>query len=832
MGTLLDLAPSGSLVLNGRYDVDVLRDGGMSTVYHGLDRVSGRAVVVKTAATADSERSSSLMREREMLLRMNHPGIVRSLDLFEDGGRICLVLEKVDGRDLEELLRLREVTVDERKAREWAEQIGRILDYLHHLAPPVVYRDLKPSNLVLREDGRLVLVDFGAARVKTAASAGRGDTVALGTPGYAAPEQYGAATDERTDVYGLGVTLFELLTRRDPADFNFRFPSPRELGVAVSTRLEAVLRRATAPEAAARYPSVRALLRDLNPSVPRLPPLTPLAVAILAWATALLASAAESGGPGQRYACGMQLFGGGLLLGLGPFPRGTSARQAFRSPAVLAALGAAVAFGALPLTVSGELFNGLMRRLVLALGGGTVPLHPPIAAWCALGAWVAVLGALTGRAVLRRHAWIAVAALLLGTLSLLAVLLAGATASAVEAGAPGIEATPLWSVPLGGNAVHEVALIRAPGGPVPFVAVRDDRALTVREGLRGWQVWYTPLAPSQPVALDGERAWIGDASTLTLYDAASGQMRWRNATPASVERIQCLRRGAYAMLSDGRVAALDPLRRRITWTWHEPGVGAELVGRQGETLLLMAHAPSRLFGVDAATGRTRWSHEVDVRRGFVLLRDGRRALCLGLREAQALDAASGRVAFQLALPVDAASATVGIQPFHAISLDDDRLVLNRNGCIAALHLPDGAVTWRAEVPGEGATVREPMPGMLCVATESGRLLGLEARSGRVTWEQWAGTWQDFVLRGVAPGLSYLQAVGPMLFFQTPASDALCALDPESGRTAWRRDLGPEVQVRRVICEDERMFLLTSNPSREYLLQALPWAAPPQRRALP
>jgi hypothetical protein len=172
-------------------------------------------------------------------------------------------MEFVDGQTLEELV----VDLGRPLPPDTVLRLGvalcTVLDYLHSRTPPIIFRDLKPGNIMLDRDGAVKLIDFGIARVFTPGKSR--DTTNLGTKGYAAPEQYGKGqTDARSDVYALGATLHFLLTGRDPADEPFNFPPARRLNPDVSPALEAVVARAVSASAADRWPSAREMRRALT----------------------------------------------------------------------------------------------------------------------------------------------------------------------------------------------------------------------------------------------------------------------------------------------------------------------------------------------------------------------------------------------------------------------------------------------------------------------------------------------------------------------------------------------------------------------------------------
>lgn len=296
----------GTIVLAGRYTVDrVVGRGGMSTVYRAFDaRFSNRVVAVKEMVNqfptpeerAEAERD--FLREADMLAALHHHAIPTVFDRFNHQNRHYLVMEYIEGENLEVALARRTEPYPEDQVRVWALEICAVLQYLHGQHPPVIFRDLKPGNILVDGQGRLRLVDFGIARFFRQAQSA--DTTALGTSGYASPEHYTGQTDARSDIYSLGATLHHLLTLRDPSrQPPFQFPTVRSINAAVSPELDALIGRMLASDRAVRFASigeVEAALRAqprpnrargapapvlAAPQAPALAPLTPGSVVLV-----------------------------------------------------------------------------------------------------------------------------------------------------------------------------------------------------------------------------------------------------------------------------------------------------------------------------------------------------------------------------------------------------------------------------------------------------------------------------------------------------------------------------------------------------------------------
>ena len=208
-------------VLDGKYEiVSVIGQGGMSVVYLAKHQRLNQKWAVKEISRDYCENYEIIIRqlitEAEILKKLNHPGLPKIIDIIEKKDVVWMIMEFIDGRILKEVLNQRK-RVAEEEVLAWGRQLCDVLSYLHTRTPPIIYRDLQPENVILKESGRLVLIDFGTAR-EYCYGKNYTDEMYLGTRGYAAPEQYGGKgqTDERTDIYCLGVMLYSLLTGYNP----------------------------------------------------------------------------------------------------------------------------------------------------------------------------------------------------------------------------------------------------------------------------------------------------------------------------------------------------------------------------------------------------------------------------------------------------------------------------------------------------------------------------------------------------------------------------------------------------------------------------------------
>ena len=241
------------VVLQQRYRIErLLGGGGMGMVYLAHDqRLSNRPCAIKEMVDhfidpqQRLEANEYFAREADTLAQLKHAAIPAISDRFDHQNRHYLVMEYVEGRNLEEELAQRGGPLPEGLVIDIARQLCDVLAYLHGLQPPIIYRDLKPSNVMLTGNGRVVLVDFGIARLFKAQRKG----TMIGTLGFAPPEQYQGIADPRSDLYSLGATLHYVLTGRDPEQFPpFSFPAVRELRPATSSNLAGAIDRVLAYE--------------------------------------------------------------------------------------------------------------------------------------------------------------------------------------------------------------------------------------------------------------------------------------------------------------------------------------------------------------------------------------------------------------------------------------------------------------------------------------------------------------------------------------------------------------------------------------------------------
>ena len=267
----------GSL-LDGKYKIlNKIGQGGMSVVYLAMNEKANKQWAIKEMRKEKNKNyeimKQSLITETNLLKELKHPYLPSIADIIESDDTIIIVMDYVEGRPLSDIL-TEEGTIEEDKVADYAIQLCDVLDYLHSQKPPIIYRDLKPANIMLRPDGKITLIDFGTARKYNYDSVS--DTTCLGTIGYAAPEQFAGETlrqtDARTDIYNLGATMYHLLTGVNPSEPPYELYPIRRWDESLSNGLEKIILRATRKDPDKRFNDCKEMsyalqhFRDLDDS--------------------------------------------------------------------------------------------------------------------------------------------------------------------------------------------------------------------------------------------------------------------------------------------------------------------------------------------------------------------------------------------------------------------------------------------------------------------------------------------------------------------------------------------------------------------------------------
>ncbi|MGN0142576.1 MAG: protein kinase [Roseburia sp.] len=257
----------GSLV-DGKYKIlSEIGHGGMSVVYMAINEKANKTWAIKEVrkdGVLDFEAvRQGLIVETDMLKKLKHPNLPSIIDVIENEDNFLIVMDYIEGNSLSSALAEYGAQPQE-YVIEWALQLCDVLGYLHSRTPAIIYRDMKPANIMLKPDGTLTLIDFGTAREYKARNIA--DTTCLGTIGYAAPEQFGGMgqTDARTDIYCLGATLYHLVTGCNPSEPPYEIKPIREINPALSGGLERIIQKCVQRNPDDRYQSCAELTYALE----------------------------------------------------------------------------------------------------------------------------------------------------------------------------------------------------------------------------------------------------------------------------------------------------------------------------------------------------------------------------------------------------------------------------------------------------------------------------------------------------------------------------------------------------------------------------------------
>jgi serine/threonine protein kinase len=256
-------------LIDGKYTIlEKLGNGGTSTVYKAINKNDGTTWALKEVMRSRVYKNDTLwenhLREVSMLKKLRHKNLPAIADVIDYGDNYMIVMDYIEGVTLEKL-------VNDSGAQSqddvvgWAIQLCDVLDYLHTRKPSIIYRDMKPSNIMLRKDGEIVLIDFGTAREYKDKAVS--DTMYLGTRGYAAPEQFGGKgqTDARTDIYCIGATMYHLLTGFTPCELPYdKMPPITQITPNISKELEAIINTCIQEKPDDRFQSARELKEVLE----------------------------------------------------------------------------------------------------------------------------------------------------------------------------------------------------------------------------------------------------------------------------------------------------------------------------------------------------------------------------------------------------------------------------------------------------------------------------------------------------------------------------------------------------------------------------------------
>lgn len=253
-------------VIDGKYEIlKEIGRGGMSIVYLAMDKHLNKQWAIKEIRKKGNGKNdeivvNSLLAEANMMKKLDHPSLPRIVDIIDNGITIYVVMDYIEGESLDKILNEYGAQPEE-LVIAWAKQLCDALSYLHGQKPSIIYRDMKPANVMLKPEGNIKIIDFGIAREYKEQSLA--DTTVLGTKGYAPPEQYSGQTDPRSDIFALGMTMHHLLTGVDPRGGEPYAPV-RQWNPDLSEGIEVIIDKCVEPAAENRYQSCADLLYDLE----------------------------------------------------------------------------------------------------------------------------------------------------------------------------------------------------------------------------------------------------------------------------------------------------------------------------------------------------------------------------------------------------------------------------------------------------------------------------------------------------------------------------------------------------------------------------------------
>ena len=253
--------------VDGKYEVlKLIGRGGFYTTYLVRNIHVNKTWAMKVCDKKNRHYSPSIreniLTEPYMMQKLDHPAIPKVVDIIEDEDSIFIIRDYIEGETLETIVRMYGAQPAD-KVIEWGKQMCSALGYLHSQNPPLIYRDMKPANTILKPDGSVKFIDFGIMRAYKPNQSS--DTCCLGTKGYAAPEQFGGSqTDARTDIFGLGMTMFRLVTGINPTEPPYEIKPICLVNPNLPKGLEYIISKCTQPNPAERYQSCDELMADLN----------------------------------------------------------------------------------------------------------------------------------------------------------------------------------------------------------------------------------------------------------------------------------------------------------------------------------------------------------------------------------------------------------------------------------------------------------------------------------------------------------------------------------------------------------------------------------------
>ena len=255
----------GDILVQKYKILELIGEGGMSKVWLARDEKLNKLWAIKEISKASTSYQhlvdeDKTLKELEIMKNLNHPALPRIVDVIDEEYTLCVVMDYIEGDTLENLLETYGVQSEE-IVTSWMIEVCDILTYLHSLDPPIIYKDLKPSNLMMDRTGHIRIIDFGIAKKYDGK---KGKTTALGTNGYASPEHHSGYTDARSDIYSLGATTYRLVTGMDPEEPPCIIYPIRKINPALSQGLEKIIIKATMQDPSDRYQTAAEMASALD----------------------------------------------------------------------------------------------------------------------------------------------------------------------------------------------------------------------------------------------------------------------------------------------------------------------------------------------------------------------------------------------------------------------------------------------------------------------------------------------------------------------------------------------------------------------------------------
>lgn len=250
----------------GKYKIlHKIGQGGMSKVWLAQDKNLNKLWAVKEISKKTAEYQATVnekqtITEIELMKKLSHPALPRIVEVIDDKNSLCIVMDYIEGETLSNLLDMYGKQSEELVV-PWMLEVCDILSYLHNQDPPIIYRDMKPSNIMINPDGHVKIIDFGIAREY---KGDVGDTMPLGTRGFASPEHFTKHTDARSDIFCVGATMYMCLTGLDPSMPPYKMVPIREVDPSLSTGLEKIILKATRQNPDERYQTAEELASALE----------------------------------------------------------------------------------------------------------------------------------------------------------------------------------------------------------------------------------------------------------------------------------------------------------------------------------------------------------------------------------------------------------------------------------------------------------------------------------------------------------------------------------------------------------------------------------------